>query len=32
VVPATSRAVLSAGPDPVGLRDATAKIAASLTS
>jgi orotidine-5'-phosphate decarboxylase len=32
VLPTTSRAVLSAGPDPVGLRDAAAKIAAGLTS
>jgi orotidine-5'-phosphate decarboxylase len=31
VVPATSRAVLAEGPDPVGLRDAAAKIAAGLS-
>ena len=30
VLPTTSRAVLSAGPDPVGLRDAATKIAAGL--
>lgn len=32
VVPATSRAVLSAGPDPAGLQDAAAKIADSLAA
>ncbi|MGH3453197.1 MAG: orotidine-5'-phosphate decarboxylase [Nocardioidaceae bacterium] len=32
VVPTTSRAVLAAGPDPVGLRESAAKIADSLTS
>jgi orotidine-5'-phosphate decarboxylase len=32
VVPATSRAVLAAGPDPAGLQDAAGKIADSLAS
>ena len=31
VLPSTSRAVLAAGPDPTGLRDAVAKVAAALT-